>query len=291
MIAFLESIGFTDTEQAEYLKYKKIAAPEVAFYAKTFMEGNMPYGEAMEKSRKTLLPLMHEYTADLLFLIECAALLREKYIKSGISLEIYTETMKDIKYKLDECKKVKNVFGNFVAWWYREFFDMERFALGRLQYDIREYGGEDICVKGFEIKNGDFILACHIPSSGPLSRKGCIDSYKKAYEFFKCRIRNNILPVICSTWLFYPPYESVFGENSNTVKFACDFEIVKIEETEKFNDSWRLFGMKYEDNADTLPTETSLQKKFVSYIKEGKTFGLATGFLLFDGERVITERN
>ena len=290
MIDFLKSIGFTDAEQAEYLKYKKIAVPEAAFYAKSFMQGNMPFCEAAEKSRTMLLPHMHEYTADLLFLTECASLLREKYIKSGIDLDIYTDTMKDLKYKLDECKKVKGIFGNFVSWWYREFFEMERFALGRLQYDIREYSGEDVIVKGFEIKKGDFILACHIPSSGPLTREECMASYKKAYEFFKHRLRGNILPVVCSTWLFFPPYESVFGENSNTVKFAHDFEPVKVEETEKFNDSWRIFGVKYEDDADILPTKTSLQKKFVDYIKEEKPFGLATGILLFDGERVMTER-
>lgn len=290
MIDFLKSIGFTGAEQAEYLKYKKIAVAEAAFYAKNFMQGNMPFCEAAEKSRNQLLPNMHEYTADLLFLLECAVLLREKYVKNNIGIDIYTDTMKDLKYKLDECKKVKGVFGNFVSWWYREFFEMERFALGRLQYDIREYDGEDMVVKGFEIKKGDFILACHIPSSGPLTREECMASYKKAHSFFTPRLCGNILPVICSTWLFFPQYENVFGENSNTVKFARDFELIKVEETEKFNDSWRLFGVKYEGDVDILPTDTSLQKKFVDYIKEEKPFGLATGILLFDGERVITGR-
>lgn len=286
----LTDIGFTVEEQDEYLKYREAAEQQLAAFAEGFMNGKITFTDATAGARSHCGNFMHEYTADLLFVLECSGFLLEKYEADGLSRDMFINSMQDIKYKLDECKRVKNVFGTFVAWWYEDFLSMKRMALGRLQYDIRKYDGERVVIQGYEINTGDFILGCHIPSAGPLTPELCMDSFKRAYTFFRDRLKENILPIICHSWLLYPPYEKVFGEKSNTVNFARYFEIIDVKQTEKFSDAWRVFGMGFEGDTAALPNNTSMQRNFIDYIGNGEPFGDATGIILFDGERALTRR-
>ena len=51
-------------------------------------------------------------------------------------------------------------------------------------------------------------------------------------------------------------------------------------EEEKFEDGWRIFNTEELDCIDNLPTETSLQRAFISYMKEeGSTFGSGCGMI------------
>ena len=111
-----------------------------------------------------------------------------------------------------------------------------------------------------------------------------------AYDTYKDRLSGNTLFIKCDTYLFYPPFESVFGEESNTVRFAKRFELTQVKQGETFNDAWRIFGEDYRGITSGLKRETSLQKKFISYIDNGGTFGLGIGYALFNGKRIITKR-
>ena len=76
------------------------------------------------------------YTIDLLYFICLAKHCLEKYEKAGLPMEFYHRSMLDLKWKLMECKKVKNTWGSFVAYWFPRFFELSRFAMGRLQFEI-----------------------------------------------------------------------------------------------------------------------------------------------------------
>ena len=147
-----------------------------------------------------------------------------------------------------------------------------------------------VTVDDFTLNKGDFVLRCHIPSGGPLKPELCRESFQIAYEFFTDRLKDGILPIVCRSWLLYPDYTDVFGENSNTVDFAKNFKIISVHETEGFDEAWRVFGVDYEGDVSKLPTDTTLQRNFIEYIKEGKAFGGGTGVLLFDGKEVLTRR-
>ena len=65
----------------------------------------------------------------------------EEYLNSddrvvAIDDTIFYNTMLDLRYKLEECKLVHNQIGTFVPKWYKGFFEMKIFALGRLQFEI-----------------------------------------------------------------------------------------------------------------------------------------------------------
>ena len=72
----------------------------------------------------------------------------------------------------------------------------------------------------FEIKNPDKTLGFHIPSSGiPLTDEVRLDSYKKAYEFFKDYRREDGLMIFeCGSWLLWDGYKEFLPAKSNILK-------------------------------------------------------------------------
>lgn len=286
----MDEIGFTAEEQREYYQYKNLVGNQTECSAEAYMHGKVSFQDALTEVHKLESDRLHPYTIDLLFLLDCTSYLLEKYMTEGISKEVFVNTMKDIKYKLEECIRVKHRFGTFTIGWYEGFLCLRRIALGRLQYDISTYHGESITVCDYTMRQGDFCLGCHIPSSGPLKPELCMESFQTAYEFFRDKLHHGILPIRCSSWLLYPPYREVFGKDSNTADFAGNFKILQSFHHEEFSDAWRVFGMELDGDIGKLPANTTMQRNFIDYMKKGNCFGEATGLLLFDGKRVLTRQ-
>ena len=81
--------------------------------------------------------------------------------------ELFWAIMMDLKYKLMECKTVKGEWGTFVAPWFDWHYKMKRFALGRLQFEEREWSGERFEKAGVVVEPGETVINLHIPSAGP----------------------------------------------------------------------------------------------------------------------------
>ena len=225
-----------------------------------------------------------------LFWLHCALYLRRFYALTGIDESVFRDSMADLAYKARECVQVKGHLGVFTDW-FISFFDMKLFALGRLEYVMANFPYDAFTAAGITLHRGDPVCHCHIPSSGPLTMELILDSLRKAYAFFKPHLKGHILPVVTRTWLLYPPYRGpVFPIGSNTEQFANLFATVESMETETFDDCWRVFSIPYPEDIADLPTETSMQRHFVDYIRAGGKFGKAYGVLLYDGEqdRVLT---
>lgn len=71
-----------------------------------------------------------------LLLGACPAL-RERYAEKGIDEAIFWKSIEDMRWKLHECMDCEEVWGTFVPHWYRGFFEMTRFGLGRFQFEKR----------------------------------------------------------------------------------------------------------------------------------------------------------
>lgn len=283
-------IGFTEQMISECEKYKEFSENTIYPYAKLYMSDEIELNEILDKIHTLKSPDLHEYTIDLLFLLECVPFLRDKYMQKNIPEDMFIDAMKDIKYKVDECLNLKKIFGTFVmADWYGGFLKLTRVAFGRLQFDINKFEEDDFQICNYTVKKGDFILNCHIPSSGPLVSEDCYLSYKMAYNYFKNKLRDGILPIFCRSWLLYPAYLNFMDEKSNIVEFSKDYEIYGQCDHETFLNMWRIFGK--EDDIDNLPMETTLQKKFLTYMKSGGKHGSGKGILLFDGNNILTKLN
>ena len=95
--------------------------------------------ETFASFQEDLKPLAIKYNldsrcVDMLFFLCNLEKMRQNYIKKGIDEQIFYDTAKDFKYKLDECKKMLGLLGTRTFGWYYHFFNAEMVALGRFQF-------------------------------------------------------------------------------------------------------------------------------------------------------------
>ena len=215
------------------------------------------------------------YAVDMLILLHAAIPMRERYRDRGISDEVYRDTISDLRNKLIECKKLKGEWGTFVAWWLGDYFRLKRFALGRMQYEVVDHDGEKA-------------LNCHIPSGSPLEHEAVLASLRKAYEFFPQVRRDGVLTVVCGSWILYPPHRELFSEGSNLRRFADLFTVTQSTPDPQNRSLWVIFYQNFSEGCiDSLPTDTSLRRRFAEYLRAGNSMGYGKGYLRFDGERII----
>lgn len=225
------------------------------------------------------------------FLIFCcySKHLRNIYEKRGLDLKIWYDSMCDLRYKAVECRNVKGFWGSFVCGWFPGFFSLDRFALGRLQFEKSAYSEQKIpyTKHGVDIKHGTPLIDVHIPSGSRMPYEDVIDSYKQAYDFFPEYRINGYLPIAAGSWLLHKSVFDCVKPGSNVDKFINDYEIITAWDTPEFPDCWRLFDMEYTGNPDDLPQNGSLRRNIVEHLRRGGSVGEAYGLLLFDGEKVI----
>ena len=198
--------------------------------------------------------------------------------------------MLDLKCKMLECKENYDVWGTFVEGWFRGFYTLERFGIGRFQFDLSDFGEEFYEENGIFIKEDEFCLGLHIPSHRePLTYETRMDTYKKAYEFFKDRFDGKPMVVCCNSWLLYPDNLNILPEKSNAADFILDFQPLDIKQTYDFGDCWRIFNVGTSClRPAELPRDTSMQKAFAEWFDQGKKAGSAYCILIFDGEKLRT---
>ncbi len=262
---------------------------------KLIMRFMFPKAHDIRRFLEKLEPLSEKYgvnvnTLQFVFLLLEAETMYKRYVKHNISDEIFYDTIKDLKYKLMECIECKGYNGTFVPHWFEGFYRLERFALGRFQYEHTDTDREIVTPGGIKIKKGTKVLFLHIPSSGvPLTEEVRMDSYKKAYEFYKNTsfVKNGRIIFVCHSWLLYKKHYNFLPENSNIVKFMKDFYIYDGYISDTKEDLWRIFG-KYENAPyNELPEDTSLKRCYKKWLVEGNDVGGGVGVIVFDGEKII----
>lgn len=293
MRELLKKIGVekTDTEfiiRANEALGEQIRKIAEEFYSVREDDRNESYKRAVEYGKRAealATEEFHKYTAHLLFWLHCIPQMKKDYEERGIPEKVLYETMGDLSCKIRECRELHGVTGTYEDWYFL-FTDIKLFGLGRLQYEIAEFECESYKKGDFELKKGDRVYSCHIPSTGKLTKELYMESFHRAYEFFKEDLKGSIIPIVFHSYLLWPPYmEKVFSETSNTAQFVNEFEILFSGKYSTFIDCWRIFGREFDGTTEKLPQENSLQRSFVKYINEGGDFGHGYGILLYDGEK------
>ena len=224
----------------------------------------------------------------------CAAKhLKVMYEKRGLPADVYHDTLRDLRYKLMECYKMHGVWGSFVASWFYGAFVLERFEIGRLQYEFSTHfaGNGTLNLCGLELTPETPIINLHIPSSGPLTQKSVDDSLSRAYkfmsEYYPHFIRDGKMVVECGSWLLYPKHYEFLPEGSNILRFMDNFDIVHSWEDDGFGDCWRIFNVDWNGDASALPRKSSLQRAYADWLTAGNKAGEGHGVLVYDGEKII----
>ena len=224
---------------------------------------------------------IHLYSITMLFYLYCSYTLEKLYKKHNIPNAIFLNTMRDLKCKLLECENIHGIMGTFVGEWYVGFFKMQRFGIGRLQFEHREFKRDIYTKDSLTIEKGDTVYNIHIPSMGPLTKQSRLDSYKKAYTFYQKELKGGPMVIVCSSWLLYPDNKSFYPNNSNIISFMDDFDYIWRVEKDSFDDGWRIFGKDYKKPVTELPQNTSLQRAYVGYLLSGKMPGLGYGIKIY----------
>ena len=218
---------------------------------------------------------MHKYTAELLIFICLSKHLREIYIEQGIDLAIFHNSMLDLKYKLDECKVVKGVIGSFVAWWFNRFFNLERVALGRLQFEVDSFG-HHYERDGHLLTPESKAINVHIPRTlTHLTPESCDEAFRMAKVYFADEVGEDC-PFICHSWMLYPGNLTILPEDTNVHRFASRFDIFNYADDPSLEDLWRIFDTDEKD-PDRLSTASRMRRAYVEHLKKGGQLGWGHG--------------
>ena len=231
---------------------------------------------------------IHPYTVHLMYFILCSRRVRECYVEKSIDLNIYHASMLDLKWKLMETKSVYGIYGVHCGDWFRPFFQLERFALGRLQFEVAasflDYSNGE-----YMIKKGDPVINVHIPSSGPLEYKQVLDSYAFAADFFQGRFTGPVIPFQCDSWLLYPRVNKLLPEG-NLARFAADFDVRLAGIDSLQDDRWRVFHVPNNTPIKDYSATTRLQKRLKKWLLEGNQMGIGLGYFFYKDNAILPHK-
>ena len=224
---------------------------------------------------------VHPYTAHLVASMFFAILARERYEAEGLSLALWKHTMQDILYKCTECRLIYGITGTFVADWFLWFFQLRRFALGRLQFECIN-GRADYDTKTGRVLAADRRINIHIPRTGtPMTPEAVDASLALAADFFRRRESLSKIVFEIHSWLLYPAHMHMLREGSNIAHFAARFDTVDSGEYADYSSAWRLFDKNYEGDPDALPADSSLRRAYIERMKAGLPMGWGYGVFVY----------
>ncbi|MCI8442391.1 MAG: hypothetical protein HFG27_07660 [Provencibacterium sp.] len=219
-------------------------------------------------------------TASLLLFICFVPQLYLYYAQQNLPERLCRESLMDLKWKLYECHKVRGIWGSFVSGWFSGFFDLTRFTLGRLQFELRPVP-EGYMQAGRTPPPGvQQAINMHIPSSGPLLHEQCLHSYRLAQEFFADAFPGGETVFICNSWLLFPEHWEFLPAHSHILEFMDDFDIYASRTDPQGSDLWRIFGLPDCSDTANLPEETSLQRAYKGWLLSGKQPGTGNGLFI-----------
>ena len=286
LVGFFDRFDYEEVDRSVLLMaYDRIVADEKA--AELWGRACLLYEENMSCDFKEILKLagevarllhLHEYTTELLIFICMSRRLGQEYDLRGLDGEIFYNSMLDLRYKLEECKAVKGIVGSFVASWFVGFFNLTRFALGRLQFEMVNFN-HSYEKDGIVLTPESRVINVHIPRTmTPLTPALCDEAFACAKAFF-AKETGEVCAFVCSSWLLYPEHEQMLSHESNVYRFMKRFDIIRSGTSKDRGDLWRLFDTD-EKRWDRLPADTSLRRAYVEHLKNGGQVGWGHGVFI-----------
>lgn len=225
------------------------------------------------------IPAVHPYTADLLLFLCLTRRLKALYDARGLSEQIYRDSCLDLTWKLNECHKMYGIWGTFVPWWEPGFYEMTRFALGRLQFELVPFPESYEASGRHKPDTMTQAINVHIPSCGRLRMEECHASYRTAAAFFADAFPGEEVAFTCHSWMLFPPHREFLQPNSGVVRFMNEYDIFATGEDN--GDLWRIFQREYDGDADALPEVTRMQKGYKNWLKQGHHAGYGHGIFFY----------
>jgi hypothetical protein len=212
----------------------------------------------------------------LYFLFFCERL-SQKYKEKGISDEILLATLSDIVTWTKTWSELKGTLYLGELEWLKHHLQMRLFKLGRLQFCIAD-SKFDIPEKG--LLRGTPVIEVHIPEGEPLSEDSCVASLDMARDFFERYfpdVRYSLFT--CHSWLLDSSLSEFLSRDSNILKFADLFKIVRQDPSDAIFGYLFRWGVKREEIKDITPSSSFAKKVKDAAIKQ-KTFYEGLGYIV-----------
>ena len=222
----------------------------------------------------------HRFTLEFLMFVCMTKQAKVYYAQRGLSEELFLDTMVDLRYKLEECREVYGICGSFVSPWFFGFFDLTRFAFGRLQFEVINFN-HDYEKDGKKLTPESRVINIHIPRTGtPMSEAACDEAFALAAKFFEKEIAGTPTAFACHSWLLFPKHEEMLAETTNVRKFMKRFDIFDSGEYGSYDELWRLFDRPFK-SVDALAYDSSLRRAYVDHIRAGGKTGWGHGVFFY----------
>ncbi|WP_448916623.1 acyltransferase domain-containing protein [Eubacterium ramulus] len=222
-----------------------------------------------------------KYTFDLLFMIGISRRTWELYQERGISREIFHDSMADMHWKLLECHRMYGIWGTFVMHWFPWWFQLKRFALGRLQFELIAFDDE-YEKDGLVLHKSSPVINVHIPFCGKLDYAEVQKSYEKAAVFYRAEFTEHPLVFVCESWLLFPANKEILPEHSNIRSFLADYDVYRTIENNK--DLWRIYYGAEQNGFEHLPESTGLERAYKNWLLSGHMAGQSWGVYRYEQE-------
>ena len=143
---------------------------------------------------------------------------------------------------------------------------MQEFRIGDLEYEMM-------------IQDNKKVINIHIPSDANMASVNLRTSYLEARMFFeKYYPEFTEVDMVCGSWLLAPSLKKMLSEDSRIIQFQHSFELTSQEDDSLGFLDW-IYGRR-DIPYDSLPEETSLQRKVKQHIQNGGKIEWANGTLI-----------
>jgi len=194
----------------------------------------------------------------------------------GIPEAVTRDTLADVGRHVAISRRVTGEFGLQTWRWLTHHFTSRLFAIGRLQFALeRAATGQ-----GGVFEAGDWVLALHIPESGPLRPEVVDDSITAASRFFAEHFPDKPVTVAtCHSWMLDPHLIERMPADTNVGAFIRRFAPFGTSKDAPAEALYFVFRTRDLDRVPDLPRDTSLQRAVLERIDRGETWQLAWGYL------------
>ena len=133
---------------------------------------------------------------------------------------------------------------------------------------------------------GDCVLSMHIPSGGGMTPEKSLDSFRKAFAFFRKYFPDKFYPaIVCKSWIGNPQFLELLPQ-SNLAKLMRNARLFPLPSSGidgiHFIFGWEMVK-KYGTDYGKYPHDNSIRRAMLSVLERGESLRLG-GMLFFEDE-------
>ena len=199
-------------------------------------------------------------------MLQCALDARGEYRRLGISEEIYFHTMGCFSRFVGEHLASYGRYGFDRSFWTVRQVSARLFRMGELEYELIRLDGKPV-------------ISLHIPTDIRLRTPLLRSSVEQAREVLARAFPEYAhAPMFCRSWLLSPALSELLPPDSNILAFQRSFRITPLPTPSTGVILW-VFKNPRLSPAD-YPEKTTLQRNLKAYLRSGRIFPDASGFLV-----------